>query len=67
MIFNLFIIVLSLFATNVAEAKTINSSTSFTDETRKIYFENLYKRSDYRHYLLAIENYSSGYIFKVKV
>ena len=55
------IIVFSFVATKVAEAKTITSSVSFSDETRLTYVEDVYKRSNYNHYLLGIENTSSGY------
>lgn len=61
LIFLMLLIVFSLVATKVAEAKTITSSVSFGDSTRLDYFDNIFERSKYNHYLLAIENVSSGY------
>lgn len=57
----IFIAVLSTFATTVASAKTINNSNQFADSTRLDYFENMYKREDYKNYLLSIEYSGSGY------
>lgn len=56
-----FISVLSLVAVSTAEAKTINNSLNFASEERLLYFENLYKRSEYQNYILAIDNDESSY------
>lgn len=52
--------VFSLVATEVAEAKTITNSTNFANSTQLDYFDNLYKRSGYKYYLLGLDN-SSDY------
>lgn len=57
----LLIVVLSTFATQVASAKTISNSVNFADSTRLDYFKNLYLSSEYKNYLLSIENTNSGY------
>lgn len=51
----LLIVVLSTFATSVASAKTINQSNSFIDSNTLDYFDNVYKRENYKNYLLATE------------
>lgn len=51
----LLIVVLSTFATDVASAKTIYQSNSFIDSNVLDYFDNLYKRENYKNYLLATE------------
>lgn len=56
----LLIVVLSTFATSVASAKTINGNTQVLDDSRYDYFYNLYKRSDYKNYLLSIEYVNNG-------
>ena len=56
-----FIAVLSLVAVSTAEAKTINNSLNFASEERLLYFENLYKRSEYQNYILVIDNDESSY------
>lgn len=61
LIFAMLLIVFSLVTTKVVEAKTITSSVSFGDSTRLDYFENIFERSEYNHYLLAIDSVSSGY------
>lgn len=61
LIFTFLLIGFSAYAVPTASAKTINSSVTFMDESRKIYFENLFKRSSYKNYLLVVDNYSSGY------
>lgn len=57
----LLISVFSLVATDVAEAKTITNSTNFASTQQLEYFNNLYKRSGYKYYLLGLENTDSYY------
>lgn len=57
----LLISVFSLVATEVAEAKTITNSTNFANSTQLEYFNNLYKRSGYKYYLLGLDNMDSYY------
>lgn len=57
----LLISVFSLVATEVAEAKTITNSTNFANSTQLEYFNNLYKRSGYKYYLLGLDNTDSYY------
>lgn len=57
----LLISVFSLVATEVAEAKTITNSTNFANNTQLEYFNNLYKRSSYKYYLLGLDNTDSYY------
>lgn len=49
------LLVLSTFATDVASAKTIYQSNSFIDSNILDYFDNVYKRENYKNYLLATE------------
>lgn len=51
----LLIVVLSTSAAEAASAKTIYQSNSFIDSNALDYFDNLYKREDYKNYLLATE------------
>ncbi len=57
----LLISVFSLVATEVAEAKTITNSTNFANSTQLEYFNNLYKRSGYKYFLLGLDNTDSYY------
>lgn len=57
----LLISVFSLVATEVAEAKTITNSTSFANTTQLDYFDNLFKRSGYKYYLLGLDNTDNYY------
>lgn len=57
----LLISVFSLVATEVAEAKTITNSTSFASTQQLEYFNNLYKRSGYKYYLLGLDNTDNYY------
>lgn len=57
----LLISVFSLVATEVAEAKTITNSTNFANTTQLEYFDNLFKRSEYKYYLLGLENTDNYY------
>lgn len=57
----LLISVFSLVATEVAEAKTITSSTNFANSTQLEYFDNLYKRSGYKYFLLGLDNTDNYY------
>lgn len=56
----LLIVVLSTFATTVASAKTITSSSNFIDDTVINYANNIYDREDYKSYLLAQEYINNG-------
>lgn len=61
-LFKAFIIaVFCVVATPVADAKTVTDSQEFISEDRLLYFENLYKRSDYNHYLLVAEDNVDNY------
>lgn len=57
----LLISVFSLVATEVAEAKTIANSTNFANNTQLEYFNNLYKRSGYKYFLLGLDNTDNYY------
>lgn len=57
----LLITVFSLVATEVAEAKTIANSTNFANSSQLEYFNNLYKRSGYKYYLLGLDNSDNYY------
>lgn len=57
----LLISVFSLVATEVAEAKTISNSTNFANSTQLEYFNNLYKRSGYKYFLLGLDNTDDYY------
>ena len=57
----LLISVFSLVAAEAAEAKTITNSTSFANSTQLDYFDNLYKRSGYKYYLLGLDNTDNYY------
>lgn len=57
----LLISVFSLVATEVAEAKTIANSTNFANSSQLEYFNNLYKRSGYKYYLLGLDNSDNYY------
>ena len=57
----LLISVFSLVATEVAEAKTIANSTNFANSTQLEYFNNLYKRSGYKYFLLGLDNTDNYY------
>lgn len=57
----LLISVFSLVATEVAEAKTITYSTNFANSTQLEYFNNLYKRSGYKYFLLGLDNTDNYY------
>lgn len=57
----LLISVFSLVATEVAEAKTITNSTNFANSTQLEYFNNLYKRSGYKYFLLGLDNTDNYY------
>ena len=57
----LLISVFSLVATEVAEAKTIANSTNFANSSQLEYFNNLYKRSGYKYYLLGFDNSDNYY------
>lgn len=60
--FKAFIIaVFCVVATPVADAKTVTNSQVFISEDRLLYFENLYKRSDYNQYLLVAEDNLDNY------
>lgn len=55
------LIVFCLVATEVAEAKTISNSVNFANTTQLSYFENLFKRSGYKYYILALDNSDNYY------
>ena len=55
------IAVLCTVATPVAGAKTVSDSLNYASEERLLYFENLFKRSGYKNYLLVIDNEESSY------
>ena len=57
----LLISVFSLVATEVAEAKTIANSTNFANSTQLEYFNNLYKRSGFKYFLLGLDNTDNYY------
>lgn len=57
----LLISVFSLVATEVAEAKTIVNSTNFANSTQLEYFNNLYKRSGFKYFLLGLDNTDNYY------
>ena len=57
----LLISVFSLVATEVAEEKTIANSTNFANNTQLEYFNNLYKRSGYKYFLLGLDNTDNYY------
>lgn len=57
----LLISVFSLVATEVAEAKTITNSTNFANNTQLEYFNNLYKRSGFKYFLLGLDNTDNYY------
>lgn len=57
----LLISVFSLVATDVAEAKTITNSINFANNTQLEYFNNLYKRSGYKHFLLGLDDTDNYY------
>lgn len=56
----LLIVVLSTFATMVASAKTITSTSNIIDTSTLEYFENIYKRSNYKNYVMASEYVQTG-------
>lgn len=56
----LLIVVLSTFATTVASAKTISTTSSTVDTSTLEYFENIYKRSNYKNYVIASEYVQNG-------
>lgn len=57
----LLISVFSLVATEVAEAKTITNSINFANNTQLEYFNNLYKRSGYKYFLLGLDDTDNYY------
>lgn len=57
----LLISVFSLVATEVAEAKTIANSTNFANSIQLEYFNNLYKRSGFKYFLLGLDNTDNYY------
>lgn len=48
-------------ATEVAHAKTISNNYNYLDTSRLEFFNNIYMRSNYKSYLLATEQTSTGY------
>lgn len=58
--FLVIVTVLSTFATSVASAKTVTSTSSVIDSATLDYFENIYKRSNYKNYVIASEYITSG-------